>query len=64
MSEGIVKEDKNINRRNFLKKMAMTTVFAVPTIQSFKLLAQGHTEWTAHGHGHHVPPPTPPPPHQ
>jgi hypothetical protein len=66
LTEASMKEDKNINRRNFLKKIAMTAVFAVPTIQSFQLLAQGHgpTEWTAHGHGHHHPPPAPPPPHQ
>ena len=27
-------EDKNISRRNFLKKLAATAVFTVPTIQS------------------------------
>jgi len=64
MQEESFQEDKNLTRRNFLKKLTLTTVFAIPTIQSFKLLAQGHTPWTAHGHGHHVPPPTPPPPHQ
>jgi hypothetical protein len=63
MSEGNVNEDKNINRRNFLKKIAMTTVFAVPTIQSFKLLAKGKSDWTAHGHGNKTPPPPPPSPY-
>lgn len=55
-------QDTNITRRNFLKKLTMTTVFTVPTIQSFKLVAQGYQPWTAHGHGHQHPPP-PPPPH-
>lgn len=54
-------QDTNITRRNFLKKLTMTTVFTVPTIQSFKLVAQGHQPWTAHGHGHQHPPPPPPP---
>ncbi|HDP68155.1 MAG TPA: twin-arginine translocation signal domain-containing protein [Candidatus Marinimicrobia bacterium] len=53
-------QDTNITRRNFLKKLTMTTVFTVPAIQSFKLMAQGYQQWTAHGHGHHYPPPPPP----
>ncbi|MBU0712106.1 twin-arginine translocation signal domain-containing protein [bacterium] len=56
-------EDTNITRRNFLKKLTMTAVFTVPTIQSFKLMAQGKSYWTGHGHGnHHSSSPIPPPP--
>jgi hypothetical protein len=64
-------EDKNISRRNFLKKLAATAVFTVPTIQSFSLLQTqpngGWWWWTGHHH-HHAPgpgeptPPLPPPP--
>jgi len=43
------KKDKNIGRRNFLKKMASTAVFVVPTIQTFSLLqAQSWQAWTGH----------------
>ncbi|MGC9363846.1 MAG: twin-arginine translocation signal domain-containing protein [Fidelibacterota bacterium] len=62
MEEKRDQQDSNITRRNFLKKLTMTTVFTVPTIQSFKLMAQEPQPWTAHGHGHQHPPP-PPPPH-
>ena len=56
-------EDKNIGRRKFLKKIASTAVFVVPTIQTFSLLqAQSWQVWTGHGHGHHQPTPPPPPP--
>lgn len=61
-------EDKNISRRNFLKKLAATAVFTVPTIQSFSLLqTQPNGGWSGHHH-HHAPgpgeptPPLPPPP--
>lgn len=60
MKENRDLQDTNITRRNFLKKLAMTTVFTVPTIQSFKLMAQPGQPWTGHGHGHHHPPPPPP----
>jgi len=63
MKKNEMNEDTNITRRNFLKKLTMTTVFTVPTIHSFNLLAgkPGKDEWTAHGHGHgHTPPPPPP----
>ncbi|MDO9548133.1 MAG: twin-arginine translocation signal domain-containing protein [Candidatus Marinimicrobia bacterium] len=56
MKRNEMNEDTNITRRNFLKKLTMTAVFTVPTIQSFKLMAQGKSDWTAHGH-HPVPPP-------
>ncbi len=63
-------EDKNINRRNFLKKLTMTAVFTVPTIQTFKLLDDNRSNWwwwTGHHHHHGqgsqpTPPPPPPPP--
>jgi len=61
-------EDKNINRRNFLKKLTMTAVFTVPTIQTFKLLQDKQSPWwwwTGHHHhrvGETGPPPPPPPP--
>lgn len=68
MKKNETKEDINITRRNFLKKLTLTTAFTVPTIQSFKLMAQGKNWWTAHGHGNHhsnnhspIPPPPPPP---
>jgi len=52
---------KNTDRRRFLKKMAASTVFVVPTIQSFSLLqTETNWWWTGHGHGHHHPPPPPP----
>ena len=63
------KEDKNIGRRNFLKKLAAGAVFTVPTIQTFSVLQvrSGWWWWTGHHH-HHQPgphdptPPLPPPP--
>ncbi|MFH1214753.1 MAG: twin-arginine translocation signal domain-containing protein [Candidatus Neomarinimicrobiota bacterium] len=65
-------EDKNISRRNFLKKLAATAVFTVPTIQTFSLLdsqsQNGWTWWTGHHHhktateGSQTPPLPPPPP--
>lgn len=62
-------EDKNISRRNFLKKLAATAVFTVPTIQSFSLLqTQPDGGWWTGHHHHHAPgpgeptPPLPPPP--
>lgn len=62
-------EDKNISRRNFLKKLAATAVFTVPTIQSFSLLqTQPNGGWWTGHHHHHAPgpgeptPPLPPPP--
>lgn len=65
-------ESKNINRRNFLKKLAATAVFTVPTIQSFSLLQtqpqDGWSWWTGHHHhkkaseGSPTPPLPPPPP--
>ena len=68
MKRNELNEDTNITRRNFLKKLTLTTVFAVPTIQSFKLMAQGKSYWTGHGHGNRnssnnspIPPPPPPP---
>jgi len=60
MKRNELNEDTNITRRNFLKKLTLTTVFAVPTIQSFKLMAAKKSDWTAHGHGNAVPPPPPP----
>jgi len=61
MKNDTINSDPNITRRNFLKKLTLTTVFTVPTISSFRLMAQGKSWWTAHGHGHgHVPPPPPP----
>ena len=64
MKKNEMNEDTNITRRNFLKKLTMTTVFTAPTIHSFNLLAgkKDKNEWTAHGHGHgnYVPPPPPP----
>ena len=60
MKKEDLNKDKNLTRRNFLKKLTMTSVFAVPTITSYKLLAQWETPWTAHGHGHHHTPPPPP----
>ncbi|MCK9482840.1 MAG: twin-arginine translocation signal domain-containing protein [Candidatus Marinimicrobia bacterium] len=64
-------QDKNISRRNFLKKLAATAVFTVPTIQTFSLLQtqspDGWHWWTGHHHHHqNAPgeptPPLPPPP--
>ncbi len=59
-------EEKNINRRDFLKKLAAGAVFTVPTIQSFSLLDSDTNPekswWTGHGHGHHNHTPAPPPP--
>ena len=62
-------EDKNINRRNFLKKLTLSAVFTVPTIQTFKLLHGNLSTWwwwTGHHHGdregYPTPPPPPPPP--
>jgi hypothetical protein len=60
MNKETLNKDQNITRRDFLKKLTMTTVFTVPTITSTKLLAQRRMPWTAHGHGHHNPPPPPP----
>lgn len=58
MAEQNDKRDKNIGRRKFLKKMASSAVFVIPTIQTFSLLqAQSWQPWTGHGHGHHHPPP-------
>jgi len=62
-------EDKNINRRNFLKKLTMSAAFTVPTIQTFNLLQQKRSpwqQWTGHHHGQGggpgqpIPPPPPP----
>jgi len=64
-------EDLNISRRNFLKKLAGTAVFTVPTIQTISLLQsnEGWWWWTGHHHHHHravgqgdETPPLPPPP--
>ena len=64
MKRNELNEDTNITRRNFLKKLTMTTVFAVPTIHSFNLLATDKDVYTGHGHGHghgnSIPPPPPP----
>ena len=69
MKKNDFNNDPNITRRNFLKKLTKTTVFAIPTIQSYNLLAKkGKNEYTAHGHGHghgmgmgnSLPPPPPP----
>lgn len=64
MSNKVTKNDPNITRRNFLKKLTMTTVFTIPTIHSYNLLAgkPGKNDWTAHGHGmgNSLPPPPPP----
>lgn len=58
MAEQNDKRDKNIGRRKFLKKMASSAVFVIPTIQTFSLLqAQSWQPWTGHGHGYHHPPP-------
>ncbi len=69
MAEQNDKKDKNIGRRNFLKKMASTAVFVIPTIQTFSLLqAQSNWWWWTGHHHHHVnphhgsTPPAPPPP--
>jgi len=62
------KEEKNISRRNFLKKMAATSIFVPPTVQTFSVLQQqsNWNWWTAHHHhsphGHSRPTPPPPPP--
>lgn len=53
MQKENLQEDKNINRRNFLKKLTMSAVFTVPTIQSFKLLATTSNWWWWTGHHHH-----------
>ena len=47
-------KDKNISRRDFLKKMAVTAAFTAPTIKTFSLLQSNPywTHWTGHGHGH------------
>ncbi len=61
-------EKKNINRRNFLKKLAAGAVFTVPTIQSLSLLDSDDDRdkfgwwWTGHHHHHHKPPIEPPVP--
>lgn len=68
MTEEEDKKDKNVSRRNFLRKIASTAVFVVPTIKTFSLL-QAQTNWwwwTAHHHhipheGYPIPPPPPPP---
>ena len=58
MAEKNIKKDMNIGRRNFLRKIASSAVFVVPTIQTFSLLqALSWQIWTGHGHGHHHPPP-------
>jgi hypothetical protein len=58
-------QDKNINRRNFMKKMAKNAIFIPPSIKTFSLLQNGDPWWwwTGH-HGHHYNPHhhTPPPP--
>lgn len=47
MAEQNDKRDKNIGRRKFLKKMASSAVFVIPTIQTFSLLqAQSWQPWT------------------
>ncbi len=60
------KQQENITRRNFLKKMAMPAVFVAPTINTFSLLQQkGPWYWWTghhHHHGHGTTRPTPPPP--
>lgn len=65
MNKELQNEDKNINRRNFLKKITMSAVFMVPTIQTFKLLQSSPWWWWTghhhHGHGHGPTPPPPPP---
>jgi len=64
-------KNKNINRRNFLKKLAAGAFFTIPTIQSYSLLDADKTGdwswWTGHHHHHSGPPgeptpPLPPPP--
>ncbi|MCD6441226.1 MAG: hypothetical protein J7L86_05510 [Candidatus Marinimicrobia bacterium] len=69
MNKEPLTEDKNINRRNFFKKITMSAVFMVPTIQTFKLLDDNRSPWWwwtghhhHHGHGHGPTPPPPPPP--
>lgn len=68
-------KDKNKNklpRRNFLKKLSTTAMFAAPIINTFKLQAQEGPDspwwwWTGHHHHHKhedgppAPPPPPPP---
>ena len=58
------RQDKNINRRDFLKKMAKNAVFIPPTITSFDLLQNRSPWWwwTGHHHHHNNHRPTPPPP--
>ena len=64
MAEQNDKRDKNIGRRKFLKKMASSAVFVIPTIQTFSLLqAQSNWYWwTGHHHGDREGYSTPPPP--
>jgi len=62
------KKDTNINRRNFLKKMAKNAVFVVPTMTTFSLAQTRSPWWWWTGHHHHkgygdgrpLPPPPPP----
>ncbi|MBO8130067.1 MAG: hypothetical protein H0Z29_00955 [Candidatus Marinimicrobia bacterium] len=62
-------KQKNIDkdRREFLKRMASSSIFVPPVIKSFSLL-QISTWWWWTGHHHHhrwrtnEPPPPPPPP--
>ncbi|MBN2279653.1 MAG: hypothetical protein JXQ65_03650 [Candidatus Marinimicrobia bacterium] len=57
-------QDKNINRRKFLKQLAQNAVFIPPTITSFDLLQTKSPWWwwTGHHHHHTNNRPTPPPP--
>lgn len=54
MSKEPESRDKNISRRNFLKKMAVTAAFTAPAIKTFSLLQSNPNwnTWTGHGHGH------------
>ena len=61
----------DINRRDFLKKMAKNAIFIAPTIASFSLVQTENNWWWWTGHHHHgtqgnspnrpSPPPPPPP---
>jgi len=54
MSKASEDKDKNVSRRDFLKKMAVTAVFTAPAIKTFSLLQSNPdwSTWTGHGHGH------------
>lgn len=70
MSENQEINDKNVSRRDFLKRLASTAIFIVPTIQTFALLDVDRDWWWWTGHHHHhtpgqnepIPPLPPPPP--